>query len=439
VFSRAPLAGDADGQAFVNALTGTGLPGETPLAAAAPPPPKKPVSKTLVWALGIAGVILYVIGGGAAALTGTSLGAARSSLGATSPAYQELILGEVAKACDAIPAAFRADHTPQLCMDLGAKAKPSDLLKRIAACATKSNSWTDVQKLDCPVAWTAALAADQEQPSSAKSYVFKIMTSASSYLSGLQAATGAATIVPAFLCGIVGVVALLIALGLGTKGRLTGIWIDTRNRVSLARAQVTLWTLVVLSGYFTISMFNVGFAVSLGWPPDLSSYVAFPSMPPSIWTALGISVASPMISRLLLTSKDTDVALDVAGEPRALDKRGLLFQGTESSGLDKNEFASEASLADLFMGEENANSDTVDVARLQNVLITIMLVSSYFLFLAELMSGIRMESILDAGKVALFDALPNLGATFTSLLGVSHATYLVTKAHNSKDLGTTPT
>jgi NhaP-type Na+/H+ and K+/H+ antiporter len=90
------------------------------------------------------------------------------------------------------------------------------------------------------------------------------------------------------------------------------------------------------------------------------------------------------------------------------------------------------------MGEENANNDTVDVARLQNVLISVMLVSSYLLFLIELMSGIRMEASLGASNAALFKELPNLGVTFTSLLGVSHATYLVSKAHNGKDLNASP-
>ena len=73
------------------------------------------------------------------------------------------------------------------------------------------------------------------------------------------------------------VTGVAIALGLGTKGRVDGIWIDERNRVSLARAQVTLWTIVALGGFATIALFNVG----LGGP------VAFPVIPGSIAAALG--------------------------------------------------------------------------------------------------------------------------------------------------------
>jgi hypothetical protein len=445
VFSRGALAGDADGRPFVNALTGTGLPEGAPLAATAPPPQQTPIASWIPWTLGIVGVVLFVIGGAAAALTGASLGTARNSLHATAPAYQKFMLEEVGKACLKTNVEFPGAALPKVCDGIlttdrkaidneKLSANRSTLFASFASCAIKSDQWDDAEKSSCPVIWPAAVAADQEHGSPTASYAFTALSWASGYLTGMQRDVGVASIVTPYLCSLVGVAALLVALGLGTKGRAVGVWIDTRNRVSLARAQVTLWTLVVLSGYFAISMFNVGFAVFLGWPPDLSNYVSFPSMPPSIWTALGISVGSTMISKLLLTSKDNDDTLEIADGARPPDKRGLAFFGAGSSGLDKRESPSQASLADLFMGEENADSDTVDVSRLQNVLISIMLVSSYLLFLIELMSGIRMEAILSASNAALFKELPNLGVTFTSLLGASHATYLVSKAHNSKDL-----
>jgi hypothetical protein len=92
---------------------------------------------------------------------------------------------------------------------------------------------------------------------------------------------------------ILGIAGLAIALGLGTKGRVTGIWIDERNRVSLARAQVSLWTIVALGGFAATALYNVGIAGS----------VAFPQIPAAIAAALGIAFASPMISALILNSK----------------------------------------------------------------------------------------------------------------------------------------
>jgi hypothetical protein len=84
------------------------------------------------------------------------------------------------------------------------------------------------------------------------------------------------------------------------------------------------------------------------------------------------------------------------------------------------------------MGEENANSDTVDVARLQNVLITITLVFGFFSLLLEWMSDIKMVTMLNA-REAIFQSLPQLSATFTSLLGLSHATYLISKSHDARE------
>ena len=77
------------------------------------------------------------------------------------------------------------------------------------------------------------------------------------------------------------------------------------------------------------------------------------------------------------------------------------------------------------MGEEKANADTVDVSRLQNVVITGTLVLGYLL-------GSGRQMTIDAAKVigakqAIFAALPDVNATFASLLLVSHATYLVSE------------
>jgi hypothetical protein len=49
-------------------------------------------------------------------------------------------------------------------------------------------------------------------------------------------------------------VVFLIALGRGMSGRLDGILIDSRYKMSLSRFQMTLWTVLVFSAYFTIAL-----------------------------------------------------------------------------------------------------------------------------------------------------------------------------------------
>ena len=69
-----------------------------------------------------------------------------------------------------------------------------------------------------------------------------------------------------------------------------------------------------------------------------------------------------------------------------------------------------ASIADIFVGEEKANADTVDVSRLQNVVITVTLVLGFFSLLLEMTSSITATTMLGA-KGAVFRRLPELGAT----------------------------
>ena len=91
------------------------------------------------------------------------------------------------------------------------------------------------------------------------------------------------------------------------------------------------------------------------------------------------------------------------------------------------------------MGEEKANADTVDVSRLQNVVITVTLVLGFFSYLLGMMAeNISAANVLAATDKPLFTSLPDLGATFASLLFASHATYLVAKAHDASTPAPTP-
>jgi hypothetical protein len=204
--------------------------------------------------------------------------------------------------------------------------------------------------------------------------------------------------------------------------------------VSLARAQVTLWTVLALGGYLVLASFNIGFAGFLQSAQGLATYHAFPGIPTSIAAVLGIATGSTMLSSLILSTKDKGPTLAIPGASQDLANRGTPFLGNQSSGLDKRASPALASMADIFMGEENADADTVDVSRLQNVMITITLVFGFFSLVAQMMSNISMMTMLSAHD-AIFSQLPDPGASFTGLLAVSHATYLVSKAHDSQDHG----
>lgn len=422
----------ADELPFVSSVTGSGLPVLVD---------KNPYLRT-AWVLGYVGVFLLIAGGVMAALSGRSMSGARNSLAATDSGYQYLFLEKTASICEKDYSAFPSNNQSAICDSLlhdHRMLEPDKETKKISWDLGQAKSVLDYARAcpgnpakdGCDKIWRAAVEIDQDQ--TWKKSWFGWLNAASGYLTGTSSSIGSTSILIPFLLTVLGLGGLVVALGLGTKRCITGVWIDTRNRVSLARAQVTLWTLVALSGYMALAMFNIGFAGILGTSADFASYQPFPGIPASVAAALGIATASTMLSALILPSKNkagANTDFEIRGGETDLRKRGVPFFGAESQGLDTRPSPALASIADIFMGEEKANSETVDVARLQNVVITITLVLGFFSLLIGMMSSITAPAML-AAHGAVFTSLPELGATFTSLLLASHATYLVAKAHDA--------
>jgi hypothetical protein len=375
------------------------------------------------------------------AWSGRSMSGARSILVAGNPAVQYSLLVNVATICAADYEAFPTGQAA-ICSKVlkDNKVPGTDATGKVAwpnpsnAASILEDAKTcprDPAKDGCYTIWRAAVQLDQER--TWKGNLFGVLDKTSAYLTGTDPSAGSTSILIPFLLLVIGIAGLIIGLGLGTKQRVAGVWIDTRNRVSLARAQVTLWTAVVLAGYAAFAMFNIGFAGIVSSAADMAKFAAFPSMPASIAAALGIAAVSPMISALILPTKDAAEkgGIRIGAANGDLRRRGAPFFGAESEGLDKRPSPRVASIGDIFMGEEKANADTVDVSRLQNVVITVTLVLGFFSYLIEMMSGINATTLLGA-RGAVFTTLPELGTTFTSLLLASHATYLVAKAHDAQ-------
>jgi hypothetical protein len=414
---------------FVSAVTLTGL-----------PPVERSYSK-IAWCIGILAAVVFLAGGSLSVWSGRSMSGARSILVTNNPATQYALLAGVTTTCASDLQAFPGGKQSTLCSKVLNNGKLPDTDR-----TTKQFQWSDASKaatvLDdakaCPGApagdgcntiWRAAVALDQDQ--TWKASIFGFLHTVSAFLTGTDPAAGSTSSLFPFLMLVTGIGGLVVALGLGTKQRVTGVWIDTRNRVSLARAQVTLWTVVALAGYAAFALFNIGFAGIVSAAGDIAKFAAFPTIPASVAAALGIAAVSPMISSLILPTKDAGGDFSITGSDGDLRRRGTTFFGVDSDGLDRRPSPALASIADIFMGEEKANNDTVDVSRLQNVVITVTLVLGFFSLLVEMMSRITTETMLGA-KGAVFTSLPELGVTFTSLLFVSHATYLVSKTQDAK-------
>jgi hypothetical protein len=437
LYESAAAPADRD-LALVSGSTGTGV------SAAEEPKPRNKIA----WALGIIGILLLIAGGAMSDSSGRVFSGARSVLSTSDPERKTELLLQIANICvddhEKFPAAEQDERA--VCKGLLGKtyerpkkdAKTGKLVwsqpdQLTSVLSTAKGCETDYKPPDCEVIWRAALALE----ATGKSALFGFFTDASAKLTGTSSGGGTISILVPMLAMIFGIFGLAIGLGLGTKQRVDGILIDDRNRVSLARSQVTLWTVVALGGYAALALFNVGLIGVQG--AEATGASAFPGIPASIAAALGIAAASPMLSALILDGKKTpppdrfSVAFDRAGSAD-LVSRGATFFGRGTTGLDARSSPAQASIADIFMGEENANSDTVDPSRLQNVVITVMLLSGYFAFLVELVRHITPDRILTSQPLIqpIFTSLPNPGATFAALLLVSHAAYLVGKAYDNK-------
>jgi len=89
-------------------------------------------------------------------------------------------------------------------------------------------------------------------------------------------------------------IALCIVAGLMVNaGRVDGILIDDRNRISLSRFQWVVWLVLILGAYFLESIWNT------------SQNLAFPVIQTQLLALLGISGGTAVVSNLISENKKT--------------------------------------------------------------------------------------------------------------------------------------
>jgi len=274
---------------------------------------------------------------------------------------------------------------------------------------------------DCLVAWRLSLlAADRpgEWLQDSLSTVF------GTHVRNTASASGEMSLgLP--MAGMMASVSLFVmAIGLGLKQHPLGVWINSQNRMSLARAQVSLWTLVILGGYGLIALFNVAFV-------GIDADNVFPSMNAALFLGLGISFVSPMASKLILNQKEDDSVLGAVGGSFTAQGEISRFTGlVATSTLLRYPSPLYATVMDFFTGEEEGNKGEIDISRVQNVIVTMILVVAYGGFLFARVRNLPVTDIFSAINVAkpLFPAMPDVDTSFNALLAISHSAYLAAKA-----------
>jgi hypothetical protein len=219
---------------------------------------------------------------------------------------------------------------------------------------------------------------------------------------------------------------LVLAVGLALKGLWFGVLIDDRNRLSLSRTQQVAWSILLLGGLGALGWFN---AIQGGIQPS----EIFPTMDPALWAALGINLAvTPFLSAGILASKDSLVTSPGSVSQGATTTNSVVT----AAALDRNENPHEAGWIDLVTGETAGMDNTIDVSRLQHLIISGVLLTTYFIALVKLVDKIRIADVAP-GHPTFFTSMPPASITFLGLLAFSHASYLIFKARSKQADGTT--
>ena len=215
---------------------------------------------------------------------------------------------------------------------------------------------------------------------------------------------------------------LLMVMGAGTTGSPFGALINEHNLMSLSRFQAVVWTLVILSSYFVI----VAARIKGGAPNPLVV-----DIDPQLLMLMGIAATSLVGAPLVNTSKLSQTPAQTVPQatidalaanqnlPDSTQGPALLAAITQAGKgiLYSNPKVSDASIWDMFEGDELGNTASMDFGKVQMFYFTLIVVISYIYCLWPLLRNASAVS-----------SLPVIPPGMVALLGISNAGYLGNKA-----------
>jgi len=168
--------------------------------------------------------------------------------------------------------------------------------------------------------------------------------------------------------------ALLVLAGREVNGRWMGILIDARNKYSLARLQITIWTVIVMTAFLTFALPRVRFMAQGKLTQANALEITFPK---ELILAMGISAVSFAGASLIKrtkTSKTTTIDLkstpdatrarrDQAKADLALAENQVLNAAQEQKTKEEELAAATKALAEAAAADKKAAQDRVDMAQ----------------------------------------------------------------------------
>ena len=270
-------------------------------------------------------------------------------------------------------------------------------------------------------------------------------------------------------------IALTLVISHAYTQRWLGILIDERNKYSLSRLQMAMWTIIILSAFTAAVLANVQLQLLV----SISGVVD----PPQVWYfPVGSRVADALITvglydprtgtispevdisqlnlaetlhdgqqiyvprigdlsaqavapltpeeEVLASQPTTPLSVQIPSEVWILlgiSTTSLvaspLIKGQKKEQIQANATSAEAQLSDFFRGEEGGNFLKLDLAKVQLFYFTVIVIGAYAVALASIFT--RTQNAITS--------LPALDGGVVALLGVSHAGYLTNKAVPKSD------
>jgi hypothetical protein len=203
-----------------------------------------------------------------------------------------------------------------------------------------------------------------------------------------------------WLIDVIVLVALLGGVGVAIRAHPLGILIDERNKMSLSRLQMSVWTVIVLTAFAAIGL-------SRAREGGVADPVAV-AIPEQLLWAIGIT-ATALLGNLGIRQVKEGQSPRVA--------RG---SGFAVGPITYNAAPSEARWTDIFTGEETGNEGVADIGKIQMFYFTAIAVIVYAFAVFQLLAGPTTAQDLTG--------LPVLSEGMVVLLGLSNGAYLVKKA-----------
>jgi hypothetical protein len=237
--------------------------------------------------------------------------------------------------------------------------------------------------------------------------------------------TGRALRLATFGGSLLALIFIMFAVGVGVTGQRIGVLWSARNTYSLSRLQIVLWTLLVLSALAAVVACRAHGLFVHGGESGLATALNI-EIPTQLLVVMGISVASGAAAPAILSLKSqssgpSQPALNAA-EVRTGDNLQavgrVIVRPVDAAPLIK----------DVFQGDEVSTAGTVDIGKLQQFIVTLLLVGVYFTMLLMMFWTGEAPKPVDPNAVIGSSGLPPLSDSFVYLLGISHAGYLAYKA-----------